>query len=432
MANKKIIGLCLLLLLFQSVQTQTTLLNNAVSTLTNIIVHDVFTPPASSRIYAYTTVAAYSVIRLGDTSYASLNKTIHNFPEINPPENNTQINYPLAGIFAFYYTAKSFVYSEADIDNALAELRLNASANFQLLSEEIENSENFGKLVAEKIIAWSALDGYAESRTFPRYTLMEKEGSWVPTPPDYSDAMEPYWGKLRTFVLDSAFQFRVQSNIPFSTDTKSAFYKQAFEVYQIASPLSTEQQLIARFWDDNPFATNTIGHLQFAEKKISPVGHWLDITREAIEITETEIVKASLIYALLSISNADAIISAWAEKYRSNVLRPVTYINLYIDAGWLPFLQTPAFPEHTSGHSTTSACSATILTYYFGNNFTFTDASETDFDLPSRTFSSFIEAANEATNSRFYGGIHYKESLSSGFEQGEKIANYVLEEFYRH
>ena len=50
-------------------------------------------------------------------------------------------------------------------------------------------------------------------------------------------------------------------------------------------------------------------------------------------------------------------ISCWDEKYKSNVVRPETVINQNIDENWKPLLQTPPFPEYTSGHSVFSTCS---------------------------------------------------------------------------
>jgi hypothetical protein len=89
-------------------------------------------------------------------------------------------------------------------------------------------------------------------------------------------------------------------------------------------------------------------------------------------------------------------------------------------------LQTPPFPEYTSGHSVISTASAEILTYIFGDNFKFTDTSETFFGLPDRSFNSFREAANEAAISRLYGGIHYRDAIEEGQVQGRNVAAFIL------
>ncbi|HDZ15523.1 MAG TPA: phosphatase PAP2 family protein, partial [Pricia sp.] len=121
---------------------------------------------------------------------------------------------------------------------------------------------------------------------------------------------------------------------------------------------------------------------------------------------------------------ADAYISCWDEKYRSVVIRPETYINQHIDPDWLPVLQTPPFPEYTSGHSVISSAAAMLLTELFGNKFTFDDSTETEFGLPVRHFDSFREAAEEAAISRFYGGIHYMPAIVNGQDEGFAIGEF--------
>lgn len=122
----------------------------------------------------------------------------------------------------------------------------------------------------------------------------------------------------------------------------------------------------------------------------------------------------------------DAFISCWDEKYRSNRIRPETYINRYINVRWEPLLQTPPFPEYPSGHSVISTASAEVLTYLLGDNFSFIDDSERLFELPSRTFSSFRIAANEAAISRLYGGIHFRDAIENGQVMGLAISAKII------
>ena len=131
------------------------------------------------------------------------------------------------------------------------------------------------------------------------------------------------------------------------------------------------------------------------------------------------------VYACLSITIADAFISCWDEKYRSEVIRPETYINQYIDGAWMPFLQTPPFPEYPSGHSVVSTASAVMLEKIFGGNFSFADSTEVEFGIPVRNFTSFSQAAEEAAISRFYGGIHYMPAIVNGATEGRAIGNFI-------
>ncbi|MEP7319387.1 MAG: haloperoxidase, partial [Panacibacter sp.] len=104
-----------------------------------------------------------------------------------------------------------------------------------------------------------------------------------------------------------------------------------------------------------------------------------------------------------------------------------TAIRKYIDPQWTPLLQTPPFPEYLSGHSVISAASAVILTHYFGDSFSYTDSVEVTYGLPSRTFKSFQQAAEEAGVSRFYGGIHFMDAITNGQQQGAKVGEWVLQ-----
>jgi len=163
----------------------------------------------------------------------------------------------------------------------------------------------------------------------------------------------------------------------------------------------------------------------FASKKITPGAHWIGICKIAAQKTNSDFSKTVFAYTKTSIAIADGFISCWDEKYSSNLVRPETLINKFIDADWTPVLQTPPFPEYTSGHSVVSGAAAEVLTDIFGDNFSFEDTTELRFGLPTRSFSSFKNAAKEAAISRIYGGIHYNAAIEEGLTQGIKIGEKV-------
>jgi hypothetical protein len=164
----------------------------------------------------------------------------------------------------------------------------------------------------------------------------------------------------------------------------------------------------------------------YFKQQISPGGHWVHITAQVLEGQEATTLESADTFAKVCIAIADAFISCWDEKYRSSLTRPETFINKYIDPDWKPILQTPAFPEHTSGHSVASTSAATILTSLYGDEFSFIDSTEVPFGLPTRHFRSFYEASNEAALSRLYGGIHYRPAIDKGVEQGRNVGLYVI------
>jgi len=190
--------------------------------------------------------------------------------------------------------------------------------------------------------------------------------------------------------------------------------------------LSDENLEKAKFWDCNPNISYTKGHVMYYEQQISPGGHWMMIACQIIEDEGIPYQEGSEILSKLGVTIADAFISCWSEKYKSNLIRPETYINKYIDLDWEPILQTPAFPEYTSGHSVASASAATILTHVFGEGYKFIDSTEIPYGLPARPFNSFREASEEAAISRLYGGIHYMPAIENGVKQGNDIGDYII------
>ena len=90
-------------------------------------------------------------------------------------------------------------------------------------------------------------------------------------------------------------------------------------------------------------------------------------------------------------------------------------------------MQTPPFPEYTSGHSVISTAAALVLTDIYGADFSFDDDVEVEYGLPVRSFDSFIQASEEAAISRLYGGIHYRPAIDNGVEQGEKVGQFIIE-----
>jgi hypothetical protein len=165
----------------------------------------------------------------------------------------------------------------------------------------------------------------------------------------------------------------------------------------------------------------------FATKKITPGAHWIGICKIACKKSNADFNKTIYSYTKTSIGLIDGFISCWDEKYRSNLIRPETLINQHIDEDWTPVLQTPPFPEYTSGHSVVSGAASTILTSIFGDNFAFEDDTELPYGLPIRSFTSFNNASSEAAMSRLYGGIHYRAAVEVGLQQGRDLGKFVIE-----
>lgn len=401
------------------------LLHSSVKNLTDIIVHDIFSPPVASRIYAYPNIAAYEAIASMDANYNSLSNQLNGLEKLEPP-SDTNIVSEIAAIEAFNTVGKALIFS-TDKMEAFVESQNEEISNLKIPNSVLKSSKAYGIQVANHILDWANKDNYKETRSFPKYTIKDDPSTWKPTPPSYMEGIEPHWRKIRTFVIDSANQFTPELPTEFDLNKGSQFYEELVEVYEVVKNADEEEIEIAAFWDCNPFVMNLQGHMMFATKKITPGGHWIGITEIACRQDSADFARSTHAYTLTSIALADGFISCWDEKYRSNLVRPETVINENIDPDWIPTLQTPPFPEYTSGHSVISSAAAIVLTSVFGDDFAFEDTVELEFGLPVRKFNSFIEASEEAAISRLYGGIHYRPAIEDGVTQGRALGRYILE-----
>jgi len=391
--------------------------------LTKVVITDVLTPPVCSRVYAYTNIAAHEALSAGKNSYAG---KLNNLTKVPAPEGKAKDYYlPLSSIIAFCTVAEKVVFN-SDAVKKMEEDFLAEVEQFDIDPEVYERSVKYGREVGGFIIGWASKDGYLQRNSFPAYIVTKENWRWQPTPPDYTDAVEPNWHTLRPFVLDSSSQFRPVMPELLDTAQKSSYYKSVMEVYDAVRNQDNERIEIAKFWDCNPNISITSGHVTYFQQKISPAGHWLNIATTILEEKKTTIEKSAQVLSTLSIAIADGFINCWEAKFHYNTIRPETIINRYIDKDWRPLLQTPPFPEYPSGHSVVSGASAVILTNIFGDNYSYTDSTEVPFGIPARKYTSFNEAAREASLSRLYGGIHYLPALNNGLEEGKRIGEYVL------
>ena len=398
----------------------------AVDQLTDVQVHDIFSPPVASRVYVYPCIAAYEAAQPVYAGYASFAGRLKELTPLSASADTAWLSHELAAIYAFNAVGRTLIFSEEKM--AEWERQVDSVINsWAVHPKVVRASKAYAAAVADHILAWAKADNYNQTRTMPKFSVTGDPARWKPTPPAYMEGIEPHWDKIRPMVLDAADQFRPAPPPPFDLTEGSAFHRLVKEVYDIGNGLDEEQRLIASFWDCNPFVMNQTGHVMFATKKITPGGHWMGITGIACRDAGADFMATAHAHAIVSIGLFDAFISCWDEKYRSALIRPETVINEYIDPDWVPLLQTPPFPEHTSGHSVISTAAANLLTELFGDNFGFVDIVEVKFGLPERRFDSFLQASEEAAISRLYGGIHYMPAIEDGVAQGRQVGRFVAD-----
>jgi hypothetical protein len=400
-------------------------LHLAMRELTETIIYDIFSPPQAARAYAYSSIAAYEALRHDHPGFRTLAGQVNGLAAVPSPEPDQEYHLPLASLHAMMTVGKALTFSQERMDSVRSEVH-QQFRRMGVPRPVFERSLEYGEAVAQHVLAWAAEDYFVQVRGYPKFTVTREPGRWIPTPPAYMDAIEPNWGRLRPFTMDSTSQFRPVPPLPFDMAEGSPFSQQVREVYDVREKLSDEERAIAAFWDCNPYVMNVRGHAMFATKKMSPGGHWINVVAIASRRSGADLMTSAEAYARTAIALADGFISSWEEKYRSNVARPETLINAHLDEAWEPLLQTPPFPEYTSGHSVISTAAAMVLTDQFGDALAYTDDTLLPWGLAPRSFRSFEQAAAEAAISRLYGGIHYRMAIDAGVEQGRNVGNHVL------
>lgn len=388
---------------------------------------DGFSPAVSKRNCNYPNIAAYEAARFGyPNQYKSLAGQLTDLKETPKPNPNQIYDWRVCAIQAYRTVVNKLLYRAFNADS-MYKSQLAEIAQEGIPQDIIEHSKEFGETVGKHIIVWMVADGHTKIQGRPRFNFPRGEDKWEPTPPDFPDPLDPYFRYMRCMVMDSATQFRPLGPLPFSKEKGSPFYEQNMQVYILSKSLTKEQELIGRYWDDSPIKNFHQGHFVFNQRQISPGGHWMNITGIACKQLNKNMMETIEAYTYVAICMWDGFINCWDEKYRSNVIRPVTYINRYIDSTWKPIFDTPPFPEHTSGHSTVSACAAQILTLVLGDNVPFVDDTEVIFGFHKRNFISFLEAAQEVNVSRIYAGIHYPRACYEGNRVGKVISKYIYD-----
>ena len=423
MLRKIIFAALLLFLLIGSCIAQENFLHRWNRTITEAMVTDGFSPVLASRTYVYPNIAAYLILENQYESLPRLEYILQNRVMFDDSIYYRHLNFELAAITAFYHVSKQLIYREATCDSLYQwELKRLAKGDTALWCKSMDAGNYIGKI----ILQWAARDRYAQTKAKPAYIPYTGLQYWKPTPPEYRDALEAYWGTVQPISMDSSLQFFVMPTIVFDTARSSAFYKQAKEVYDITAHLTPAQKAIALFWDDNPDLNTFVGHVPTPRRYLSPPAHWMNIVAQITRLRHSDIATTAQAMTYTAIVMEDSKIAVWEAKYMINLIRPVTYIRSYIATDWMPLLVTPPFPEYPSGHSACSMSAAVVLTHLFGDTLSFTDSSLVQYHIAPRHFTSFIQAADEVSESRIYGGIHYRSGVVVGREMGRKIGTHFI------
>lgn len=250
----------------------------------------------------------------------------------------------------------------------------------------VEQGLALGRAVGDRVLAFAAADGAGTSWDGRR---LQGVCYWKPTPPGFVDPpLEPTWGKVRPWLLSSGDLFR-PGRTPSCGSPEER--EQMLEVYRTGNHLTEDQKRIASFWDDGPGT-------------LTPPGHWAEIALRLADQYQLNTPRTARLLAYQGVVSMVAGICVWDAKFAYWSVRPITYIQDYVDPNWRSFITTPPFPGFVSGHSGFSGASATVLGH-----------------LSPQERAALQQMAAEAALSRLYGGIHIRADNEVGLAMGRRI-----------
>lgn len=395
-----------------------------------------YRPPAAARALGYIGLAGYEAAVPGMSGYKSLGN--HYFGLTLPsPVEGSEYHWPTSVNAAYNIMIQRFYpHIEPYHQSRVIELNNNFESEFssKLSPAVFRRSKVFGEEVAKAVYEWSTTDRAGhEAYLNPRpesYTPPVAPGLWAPTPPNFSRALFPYWGTVRTFSLSNA-ELLSDPPLSWSEDESSQFYQQAKEVEvwvnTIKEGKDEEGYWIAEFWSDD-----------FAGVTFTPAGRWIAIGNQLVRDEKIDLETAVRLYAMIGMALSDAGVAVWFSKYTYNLERPIDFINRNFDTSWETLMNhpitgvtgfSPEFPAYPSGHSGFGGAAAIILEDIFGSNYAMTDRcheSRTEFRGAPRSFTSFRQMAEENAYSRIPLGVHYRMDCKVGIDQGYQAGQKVL------
>lgn len=393
-----------------------------------------FRPAPTCRAMAYINMGAFETAIPGMENYRSLSNVLQSFPSVQMQYDTSQIDWEIALNAYYSRTFSYFLYNATPAQRF--EIERLESVQLNKLSENvpqgiIDISVQWGQKVANAIITYSDTDEEGVSQVHVSrpidYFPPAGEGLWIPTNPDLSAALFPYWGKVRSFAANPSDLLSLPPVYQYSTDPTSDWYKENLEVANAVNNMTDENRWIAEFWSDD------ITGLTF-----SPPARILAIANQIIKAEKLNLEETLHLYCIMGIALNDASVGAWKSKYVYNTERPETYIKKYIDPDFKPILGeaigvpglTPSFPGYPSGHSTFAGVSRRLFDHFFGEQYEFTDHchfGRIEFAGYPRTFNSWKEMAEENAYSRIPLGVHIRMDCNEGLRLGNVIAVKALD-----
>ncbi len=366
---------------------------------------------ANDRCLAYSGIALYESVMPGMPAYQSLSGQLTDLPSMPSTEPGKAYHWAASANAALAEISRRLFPATADANKtAMTNLKNSWNAIYAAETDAatLQRSIAFGEEVATRVFNWASTDGSANVN--PPYVPPVGLGLWVPTSP--TPPAGPYTYQRRKLVPGVADDTELDPPPAFSTTPGSPFYNMVKQVYDASLTLTTDQKAMADYFKDAPGYT--------------PGGTYVALLSQALALTKPTLDKAALTYVKVGLALHDAGIILLTNKYVFNTIRPVTYIRSYIDANWGTYIPTPNHPEFPSGHSTSGGAVLSMMSSIFGEDFHITLHTYDYLNYPARPYTSFTQLMNEISDSRFYGGLHYRATLDKSIKQGKKVTQNIL------
>ncbi len=367
---------------------------------------------ASDRCQAYCGIATYEAVVNGMPAYQSLYGQLTDFPQMPATESGkayhwaASANAALAEMNRKLFPTTSLA-NKTEIDNLENTLRATYAAEVDAAT--LDRSIAFGKEVATRVFAWAATDGSANPN--PPYIAPLGLGLWVPTAP--TPPVNPYASQRRLLVPDVADGTALSPPPAYSAVPGSPFHDMVKEVYDKSLVLTPDEIAAAVYFRDAPGYPGGGAFVSILLQVFTKAKPMLDI--------------AALAYVKVGLAQHDATIILFTNKYNYKLIRPITYIRNEMGIPlWSPTIPNPNHPEFPSGHAVTNSAIIVMLNNIFGTNFQFTLHTYDYLPLPPRSYNSFDEMGHDMSNSRFWGGLHYKATCEKSEIQGKKVGENIL------
>ena len=365
---------------------------------------------ANGAFFGYIGIGLYESVRNIDPNAISLSEKLYQMPQMPAKENGKSYNWQLSANTAMANLTRHFFIGISTADSASIDSLENAYNQKARYTgaDEFVRSQAFGKSIADAIYNWYLTDDINLSNI--GYVPPVFPGAWVPTPPGFvNPPVLPYVGSARTYLAEDLSGVASVFPVAYSEDPNSAYYKMVKGLYDFSKTLTDDQKNTALYWVDQG---DGIGY--------TPAGHDMYITTEAIEQTNSHLLKAAEAYAKAGIAERDGEIICFRSKYKYTLIRPVSYIQKVIDTAWQSFIVTPPHPEYPAAHAAVTGSVMQALQEVLGNA-AITDSAYTFRGWAPRTFAPIFDAAKEAGISRYYGGIHFRISIETGWAMAKVI-----------